>query len=159
MPRVSEMKDPVIMRDGGGLYWAADKCGYVADPRQAGIYERAEVIGYTGRSYADKRITLHPVPEEHTQRLKDDLLDARARVAELEAQVEEARKALRLFTQVKTKYSKGMWAEMLARESKECRHGLSRICTECECEYSLTDARATRIEQAEAALARLEGKS
>lgn len=86
-PRVSEMEDPVIMQDGGGLYWREDACGYTSDPLTAGIYERSKVIGYTGRSYADKRITLHPVPELHQRVLVEKLEDAQKLIMKLEAQV------------------------------------------------------------------------
>ena len=71
-------EDIVIIYAGdGGCYWAENGCGYVRR-EYAGVYTREEAIKWTSHCGPEKRIELHPVPEDHIPTLKAQLAALRA---------------------------------------------------------------------------------
>lgn len=76
--------DQVVIYDrNSGTYWAENACGYTTG-YYAGVYSREEAIRLTKSIGPEKPTSLEPVPSDHVPTLK-------ARIAELEAQLEQAK--------------------------------------------------------------------
>jgi hypothetical protein len=87
--RIKDIKDPVIVFDRfRGAYWKSEGKGYTMCSRLAGIWESLDAP----KGNADRKIDLEMVPDDHIRHTEDALLDARARIAELETTLAEARK-------------------------------------------------------------------
>lgn len=79
-----DRRDQVVIYDrNSGTYWAENGCGYTTS-YHAGVYSRDEAIRLTKHIGPEKPISLETVPSDHVPTLK-------ARIAELEAQLEEAK--------------------------------------------------------------------
>lgn len=89
MKHIKDLANPAVDRvliyaGDGGCYWRENGCGYT-NAQNAGVFTRAEAIGWAGHCGPEKRVELHDVPDDH-------LPTIRARIAQLEAELAEARR-------------------------------------------------------------------
>ena len=70
----------VIVYDNScGFYWRKDGAGYTAAPQLAGIYEEDRAP----KSDKDRKFQYYPVPEDHVELLKAEILKLQGTIAYL----------------------------------------------------------------------------